>query len=201
MADFFVLECLPPIGFEHYNIEVPYPANSLRWESGLLFSNTEWRDNLHPPKNIIEMQTNKGYDDMPSSYAELYWVPIPLMSRRLVTALHAAGVDNLQTYETQLLTTQGNNPPPQNNYLAVNIIGLVAATDLNKAMPNPEVKEKLISMDFYSLSIDENKARGLLMFRLAENISAVIVHERVKNIVESKGITTLNWLEPEKWAG
>jgi hypothetical protein len=39
------------------------------------------------------------------------------------------------------------------------------------------------------------------MFRLAENITAVLVHEHVKDQVERGGISTLTWLAPEEWAG
>ena len=66
---------------------------------------------------------------------------------------------------------------------------------------NPDVDENLISMDFHSLSIDGFKTHEALMFRLAENISAVLVHERVRTIIDSKGINTLTWYEPEAWAG
>jgi hypothetical protein len=59
----------------------------------------------------------------------------------------------------------------------------------------------MISTDFHALSIDESKARGLLIFRLAENITAVLVHEHVKKQVERSGIGTLTWLAPEEWAG
>lgn len=36
---------------------------------------------------------------------------------------------------------------------------------------------------------------------LAENTSAVLVHERVKKQVEDAGINTLTWIPPEMWAG
>jgi hypothetical protein len=59
----------------------------------------------------------------------------------------------------------------------------------------------MISMDLHSLAIDPSKTRNALMFRLAENTSAVLVHERVRQYVESRGITTLSWYNPEQWAG
>lgn len=111
------------------------------------------------------------------------------------------GVDNLQTFETKLTNIQGKNPPREDHYLAVNILGLVAAADLQKSVTNPAVKEKMISMDFHSLVIDPTKAHDLLLFRLAQNTSAVLVHERVKHAVEAAGITTLNGFRPEEWAG
>jgi len=40
-----------------------------------------------------------------------------------------------------------------------------------------------------------------LMFRLAQNTSAVLVHKRVKEYVDAAGIDTLTWFRPEEWAG
>jgi hypothetical protein len=201
MSKYYVLDCHSPLEAEHYRLEVPYPANDRRWEEGVLFSGNDEREGFHPPLQPIDMQTEPEREPPPRIYAELYWVPIPLMSRRLITALRAAGVDNLQTFDTRLVTTQGQNPPPTDHYLAVNIVGLVAAADLQRSKTNPEITEKLISMDFHSLCVDEGQVKDLLLFRLAENITAVLVHERVKDAVESSGITSLTWFAPEEWAG
>jgi hypothetical protein len=121
------------------------------------------------------------------------------MSRRLVAALQEAGVNNLQTYPTTITNPQRDTPADY--YLAVNVVGLVAAADFAESETDPESDERVLSVDFHSLTIDPQKARDALMFRLAENISAVLVHERVREHVEAKGITTLTWFEPEEWAG
>lgn len=201
MSKYYVLDCHSPLDAEHYDLEVPYPANDRRWVAGVPFSDKDEREGFHPPAEPIEMRTKPDSEPPPRICAELYWNPIPLMSRRLVAALRAAGVDNLQTFDTQLVTTQGRNPPPSDHYLAVNIVGLVAAADLRKSRTNPEVTETLTSMDFHSLSVDEAKTGDLPLFRLAENITAVLVHERVKAAVEAGGITTLTWFASEEWAG
>ncbi|QED28867.1 hypothetical protein FRD01_16795 [Microvenator marinus] len=201
MSKYFVLDCHPPLEAEFYNILVPYPANDRRWEAGVLFSVQDRREGFRPPTEPIEIQTEPEIEPPPRIYAELLWVPIPLMSRRLTAALQAAGVDNLQTYETRIETTLGETPPPADHYLAFNIVGLVAAADLQKSMTNPDVTETMNSMDFHTLSIDEAKTQELLLFRLAENITAVLVHERVKLAIEAAGITNLTWFAPEEWAG
>jgi hypothetical protein len=59
----------------------------------------------------------------------------------------------------------------------------------------------MISMDFNSLAIDEAAAGGALLFRLAESVNAIVVHERVRRHLEASGITTLTFIEPEDWAG
>ena len=83
----------------------------------------------------------------------------------------------------------------------MNIVGLVAAADLAESETGPDVEERILSVDFHSLTVYPQKVRDALMFRLAENVSADLEHERVKNFVEDKGIATLTWLEPEEWAG
>jgi hypothetical protein len=182
-------------------MEVGYPANDKRWEAGLLFTMEDDRETCHPPQEPIEISTDEDTEDPERIYPELTWVPIPMMSRRLVDTLRAAGVGNLQTFETKLINARGKNPPPENFYLAVNVVGLVAAADLGKSEVAPGGAEKMISMDFNSLAIDPARARGASMFRLAENVSAVIVSENVKKHVESAGFASLTWFKPEEWAG
>jgi hypothetical protein len=201
MANYFVLKCMPSSEADYYRLQAGYPATDKRWEAGLLFSDQNRSEELQPPPVPIPLTTEPEEEGLPNVYAELYWNPIPLMSRRLVAALRAAGVDNFQTYDTRLESVEGKKPPPKDNYLAVNIVGRVAAADLAKSKSNPETTETIISMDFNSLAVDEAKARDFLLFRLAENITAVLVHARVKEQVDASGIDTLTWLAPEEWAG
>lgn len=201
MANYYILDCKPPLEVDHYRLQVGYPANDKRWVEGIIFSDQDTREGFHPPDEPIGLNTKADTEDSPRVYADLYWIPIPLMSRRLVAAFRAAGVDNLQTFETKLLTVLGDKLLPADNYLAVNIVGCVTAADLEKSQTNPEVMEKMVSMDFHSLSVDESKARGSLIFRMAENVTAVLVHEDVRRHIEAGGITTLTWFAPEEWAG
>jgi hypothetical protein len=198
---YYVLDCMSPLGAEFYNVELKSLANRKRWEAGVLFTPSNEIPEFRPPQGTIELVTEEDSTGVPHVYAELYWDPLPIFSRRLVAALEAAGVDNLQTYDTTLVSVEGKNPPPPNHYRAVNVVGRVAAADLEKSEINPDVDDREVSTDFYSLSVDETKAKDLLMFRLVENISVVLVHERVKAQVEAAGITTLSWFQPEEWAG
>jgi hypothetical protein len=201
MANYFVLSIVAPTTADYYEFEVTGPGRKKHWKYGALFSAQQKDVAKQPPPEPFEIRTSPDYVGPKYIYPEMCWHPIPLMSCRLVAALRDAGVDNLQTYETKLVTTIGENPPPENHYLAVNVVGLVAAADLAKSSTNPDVPDKMISMDFHSLAIDPTKTRDALMFRLAENISAVMVHERVKNVLDQAGFNTLTWYAPEDWAG
>ena len=198
---YYVLDCMSPLDAEFFTVKLRSLKNRKRWAAGVLFTPSSDIPEFQPPLEPIELTTRPEDEEPPRVYAELYWNPVPLFSRRLVTALQAAGVDNLQTYETRLVSVQGANPPTADHYWAVNIVGRVAAADLEKSEINPEVDDRILSTDFYSLAIDEKKTKDLLMFRLVENITAVLVHERVKKQVEGAGITTLSWFQPEEWAG
>ncbi len=208
--EYFVLECLPddvpvPAGWmvEHYDLKVASGVRGKTWRSGAVFDPKAEFPGDRPPEVPIRIETKRAStgNKLLTVYPELTWQPIPLFSRRLVAALREAGVDNLETFETVLSNLEGEKPPPADFYLAVNVIGLVEAADLKKSELGPGVEEKLISVDFDSLSVDPARARNLLMFRLAENTSAVLVHARVKAQVEAAGLPALTWLRPQEWAG
>lgn len=101
-----------------------------------------------------------------------------LMSKRLVTAIEAAGVDNLQAYPAELrdeATGELNE-----GFVVVNIVGLVAAADLAQSDSLPLGGGQV----FTDLALDEGQAHGLLMFRLSESLEDVIIHERVAKAIE-----------------
>ncbi len=123
---------------------------------------------------------------------------IVLMSEQLLNCLQAAGVDNLDDYATELFNPKTGQR--FSNYRAVNIIGLVAAADLAQSDYQAH-GSPLVDVDFDSLTVDPKKSRGLLLFRLAECVSGIVVHESVKHHVEKCGIRYLDWLPPEEWIG
>ena len=129
---------------------------------------------------------------------ELWDAPLPLMTRRLYEALRKAGVDNVDAYTAEIVNPKSGQTW---DYVAFNIVGKIPAADLEKSKIAPSSTERGISMDFDSLSIDERAARGALLFRLAESVNAIVVHECVKRHVEQIGIDTLTFVVPEHWAG
>lgn len=145
-----------------------------------------------PPAYPIPVSTMGG--ELP----DLSEVPVPLMSRRLAAALGRAGVDNIDFYPAEILYEPTG--ARLDSHLAFNLIGLVAAADL-AASRYDAPEGPLISVDFESLAIDDAKTGGALMFRLAECVTCIIVHESVRNIVEAEGIDTLDFLDPKNWIG
>lgn len=102
-----------------------------------------------------------------------------LMQRALVDTLQGAGVDNLQVFPAIL--TEESTGAAREDYCLVNVLGLLAAADLKQSQG--------ISLGggqvFTRLAIDAGKARGLLMFRLAESLIDVILHEKVAEAVRA----------------
>jgi hypothetical protein len=108
-------------------------------------------------------------------------------------------VDNLDVYDARLFDPQDGKTI--DNYKAVNIIGAVAAADLGKSDYSAPSGTALVDTDFDSLVIDEKKAKGLLMFRLAECVTAIVIDERVKQQLARDRIPHLDFLDPKDWIG
>lgn len=136
-------------------------------------------------------------DAAPGRMPDYFKGTIPLMSDKLLAALAAAGVDNLDTYRVEL--RRGDGSLASSDYKAVNVIGVVSAADMAESTVAEGLPVELIATSFDSLAIDEKKAGGLLMFRLAEAVTTLLVHERVKRQLEASGFGTLGFIEPENW--
>jgi hypothetical protein len=121
-----------------------------------------------------------------------------LMTDRLVQAFRDAGVDNLDDYNAIVRNPESGQT--WTNYRAVNIVGVISAVDLAKSHPLERAGD-LIDVPFEGVSIDEQKAGGMLMFRLAESVAGIVVHERVKAHLERAGFRDLHFLDPSIWLG
>lgn len=132
-----------------------------------------------------------------SFVCELYQAPAVLMSTRLVQVLKAAGADNMDIYPVTITNTATNET--YDTHVAVNIIGTVKAADLGRSEFDERVPERLMSAAFDKLVIDDGAVCGLLLFRLAENLGAIVVHESVADRVRAEGWDTIRFMEPEEW--
>jgi hypothetical protein len=113
----------------------------------------------------------------------------PIMRRDLYDAVRSAGVDNIDAWDAVLRKEDGTIL--STDYKAVNILGAVSAANPEGTVFTPDVPSRLIDASIESLQIDDHRARGLLMFRLAEYMGAVVVHLTVKAAIQGKGITNV----------
>ena len=164
------------------------PLGMAPWMSGHPISNgsTPLIYTLDPqrPGNLVPFYYDSAY---------------PLMRDDLIEALHAAGVDNIQFFDAVIRDTIKNQD--HTNFKAFNIVGLVSAADMNKSTLMGTSDSEMIDVDFDSLAIDEKRASQFKLFRLAENVSAVIVDEVVKNEIERREIPGMVFYDPSDWSG
>lgn len=119
-----------------------------------------------------------------------------LMTTSLIDALKESGVDNLDVYDAEIIVLRTGET--FHNYKSVNIIGVIKAADkssLSEAVNVGLVDNGLMTMWFKTLKVDESTIHGILMFRLAEHIIDIIVHESVKKHLQSKGFDRLSFTE------
>ncbi len=135
----------------------------------------------------------------PGNMLPLYDIEETLIRDDLLGALESAGVDNLQTYRAVIRDAKKN--VDHSNYRAVNILGVVACADMDQSERMETTDSTMIDVDFRSLVIDEAKTGGALLFRLAESVSAIVVHEKVKKAIEDAGIPGMVFYEPGEWSG
>lgn len=186
-SEYFVLDS------EHPDMMLLFPpqAPSLRdnWLFGTPFTK--------PPKSPVVVRIRPGHEQ-----GQLldYFGSARLMSNAFHEALVSAGVDNLDVYEAVLQSENGKTQIE--GYKAFNVIGMVAAADMAKTRFNDPDGSQLIDASIDSLALDASKTHGLLMFRLAQYAAAVIVHDKVRRVIESRNFPNITFVNPSDfWSG
>jgi len=184
---YFMLECWGPEGFDKTTIgEIP-EFEDLSWISGQKF--------LEAPPTPIIVELEGGPDDVVVS---MYTIGLLLLRDDVIKAFKMAGVDNCDYYPA--IINNPNTGESLNNYKAVNIIGTVAAANLEGSNYKAH-GEPVVDVDFDGLKIDETRAKNLKLFRLAECVTGIVIHESVKDILLENGINDLDFVDPENWIG
>lgn len=188
-GEYFMLESFAPPGGSSTDIlEYPLIDGVDSWMLGSRF-------NVKLPEPI-RLQWDP---ETTGPYKHLYDVTIPLIHQDLLKALRAAGVDNLDCYRTEIRDTRTG--AVSTDYFAANIVGVIAAADLGGSTYTDHSGHGLMDIDFDSLAIDPRRALGARLFRLAECVSGVVVHQTVKEHLESAGGFGLTFLAPSDWIG
>ncbi len=187
-AQYFVLRSEDPdIGYRARLMYArDYPLRS--WMTGVRFERA-------PPEPIVLKL--RGTDESDWTLGDLWLTPITVMSKRLYEILLSAGVNNLDSYSVELHDPEDGKI--YYDFVAFNLVGKIAAADA--ANTQFTIDNKMSYADIDSLVVDTSKANGALMFRLAESVNAILIHDSVKNAIETAGINTLTFTEPEDWAG
>lgn len=128
-------------------------------------------------------QTAETGPEMPAVFLE----NVVYFRDDFIEALRECGVNNFDLYPVEIHDPDDGSI--HTNYKAVNILGLVKAADLEKSDATVHDGMPLIDVDFDKTVLDETKTHGLELFRLAESITSIMIHERVKNYLVEKGFT------------
>jgi hypothetical protein len=207
MGKHYMLECeqmfekwVPGYGRELYYARLrspKTPPGAISWRVGQKFKN--------PPQEPIEIaiiadptmpKEFRDPDDLKEFYNDTGAL---VMTKRLYQALCEAGVDNIDAYSTII-----RNPVSgfeTTDYIAGNLLGLVKCVNLSRSNVVGGSSDHRLDTDFEGLVIDETQTDDLFMFRLLENTSAVVIHERIKNYLLERGFHMLKFVPPEKWVG
>jgi len=132
----------------------------------------------------------RGYKGRP---ADFYCFRIPLMSERMVKVLHTAGVDNIDTYPVTLIERMSGRRRP---LFAVNILGRVAAANMSQSEWSCDSDPPMRDVLFEKLVLSSTVPGDFLMFRMAESLSTILVHESVKQALEQAGLTGVELVAP-----
>lgn len=109
-----------------------------------------------------------------------YYSLSSLMTPALVNALRDVGVDNLQVFPVEI-EDAFTGETLSFKYVLVNIVGIVSCAKLESSEHLPFGS----GYYFHKLKIDEEKVKGLSMFRLAESHLEIIVDEKVAKVINS----------------
>ncbi len=141
--------------------------------------------------------------DYPGIVKPLYKYKQLIMREDLLQSIQECGALNLEAYPA--IIRASHEKKDYTNYFAVNIVGRVscALKPDSKEVPEMGMGEGMTDAFFENLVIDEKEAKksGLLIFRLAESVSAVIVHEKIRQSIEKRAIPYMVFYGPGQWAG
>lgn len=166
------------------------PIEGVNWMSGQRFAGAVPRP-LHA--RIVG-----GYEK--NTVPPVYAPAVPMMRNDLLASFRRFGVDNIDAYP--LVVRNKVTGEEIEGFSAINIIGLVSAADPSATEYSVDNPSRLIDADIDRLTIDPARTGGALLFRLAEAVTGVVVHERVKNAIEATGaFPNLLFVRPEEWMG
>lgn len=192
MSEYYMFECYMPIDWDDMALlQSQYFGEIETWRNGI----DGWRYGrpiINMPDPLI-LKIRPGY---PNDLKEMYNSDALVMTRRLITALQEAGVNNMDVYPCTIIN-EGTGFSTE-EYAAVNLLGMVKAMDLeNSNIVGGEEGD----FDVDGLKIDQLKAKNHLLFRLEENSIAIVIHRSVKEYLEKKGFDMLTFQKPGEWIG
>ncbi len=116
----------------------------------------------------------------------------PVATNDFIDALIEVGVNNIVTYDV-VLRSRTDPSFTIGDYKAFNIIGLVKAAGPGTVYLTDS---RIGDASMKNVELEPRSMKGLYMFRLADNMTTIIVHEKVKQHLEAKGFKGLVFDDP-----
>lgn len=129
--------------------------------------------------------------------AEMYTEGALIMREDLLSAFEEAGVDNLQAFPVAIVDPRTGQR--HEAYRLVNVVGKARAVDEEASDRLDTAPGHLADSVFNTLAIDESSVPDLLMFRLAESLRTVLVHESVVARIDSRTFPGMTFYDPGEW--
>jgi len=118
-----------------------------------------------------------------------------VVNTKIKKLLSTSGVDNIQYFDA--VVENSVTGEVSDDYKIANIIGIVNCIDYDNSeleyFPDGGV------MFFDKLVLDENKIKGLLIFRLYDFLPIIVVHKKIKEIFEKNSISGIKFYLPEEY--
>jgi hypothetical protein len=157
----------------------PYIKGLKWWRGAVITMNVP-----NPLEFILDTYTPESPAEDQYMGTFIYTNP-PVWRDDFIAALKECGVYNFDLYPVAI--HDPDDGTVHTNYKAVNVLGLIAAADMEKSIATVHDGIPLIDVDFDELVIDEKKTRDIQLFRLAESTNALLVHERLRDNLLKKG--------------
>lgn len=155
---------------------------------GIKFSDTPGAKPWNMPPTepiIITIDPDPSYAGAP--FPTFIEVPIPFMCIQLQRVLSKCGV-HMDCYEAELRYHDGRFCSSE--YVVFNLLDLIPALDLKQSKRFESTNNE---SGFRSITLDENKTKASMMFRLMESPASIFVHQKVKDAIEKEGIPLIRF--------
>ncbi|MDH5180197.1 MAG: hypothetical protein OEZ39_14070 [Gammaproteobacteria bacterium] len=136
---------------------------------------------LTPEPSYINIKISESGGDL---FPDVFNVLITLFSNKVKTRLDKCGIDNIDYYPVKLINAKNNRI--NSDYWFANICGRISCLDVE----NSDAEEDVFGTgyDFKSFCIDESRTMGAEIFRLHEDGTLIILHERIYSALAEVGL-------------
>jgi len=171
----------------YYKIEPVFKDETItidqvsHWDYSLTLGEIQPKDMVEPIE--YEVDTEIGGTYLPTTF-----LSEPVFSKKFIQELIACGVDNMDTYEVNIV-----NPETKKcieGYQAVNIIGKIECADMDASECEKLIENQYV---FRKLVIKPLNTYGSYIFRLAQCTQIILVHEYIVKQLSPEVCKDLNF--------